>query len=194
MNRTFTQGRRLGAASAPLLVLASLLLASCGSSSHKTTATTKTSTSPDSVHVGSLKIHVSSFSECLKKNGITQPIDKAGTSGDGSTGALPKGVSKSRYEQVLKKCGVSFSASGAIPRVSALRHVNRGAIESQLKKFAACMRENGVSFPEPRTSGHSPTFDTKAVDTSSKAFRAAESKCIADLRGAHHTTPPAATG
>ena len=194
MNRTFTQGRRLGAASTPMLVLACLLLASCGGSSHKATPTTKTSTSPDSVHVGSIKIHVSSFNECLKKNGIPQLSDKAGTSGDGSAGALPKGVSKSRYEQVLKKCGGSFSTTGAIPRISALRHVNRSAIESQLKKFAACMRENGVSFPEPRTSGHSPTFDTKALDTSSKAFRAAESKCIAALRGAHHTTPPAATG
>jgi hypothetical protein len=193
MTWTFTRRLRLGAAGAPMLVLASLLLASCGGSSPKATATTKASTSPDSVHVGTLKIHVSGFSECLKKNGITAPSGKAGAPGASSSGALPNGVSKSRYEQVLKKCGGGFSASGAIPRASKLRHVNRSAIEAQLKRFAACMRENGVSFPEPKTS-RGPTFDTKGVDTSSKAFRTAESKCIADLRGAHHATPPAATG
>ena len=74
-----------------MLVLACLLLASCGGSSHKATPTTKTSTSPDSVHVGSIKIHVSSFNECLKKNGIPQLSDKAGTSGERVRGTAAEG-------------------------------------------------------------------------------------------------------
>jgi hypothetical protein len=46
------------------------------------------------------------------------------------------------------------------------------------------MRENGVNLPAPNTSGKGPVFDTKGINTSSAAFKSAESKCRSDLGAA----------
>jgi len=185
MNSISTRKRHLGRGCAPILVLAGLLLASCGSSSHKTATTTKTSSSPLSVHVGSVKVHALPFSACLKKNGIT--------ASGGVTAGRPTGVSKSRYEQVLKKCGLTFSDSKALEKLPKTSHINGATVDAQLKKFAACMRQHGVSFPEPNAPGSATTFKTKALNTKSKTFRAAEAACISDLRGKHSASPGAKT-
>jgi hypothetical protein len=39
------------------------------------------------------------------------------------------------------------------------------------------MRENGVNFPAPSTSGKGPIFSAKGVNTTSSAYRAAATKC-----------------
>ena len=46
------------------------------------------------------------------------------------------------------------------------------------------MRENGVNLPAPNTSGKGPVFNTKGINTSSTAFKSAESKCRSDLGAA----------
>jgi hypothetical protein len=46
------------------------------------------------------------------------------------------------------------------------------------------MRENGVDLPAANTSGKGPVFDTKGINTSSAAFKSAESKCRSDLGAA----------
>jgi len=189
MTATFGRTCSRGAAIALALALACLSLTSCGSSSSpsseataatRSSAKAKTSTSPGPIHVGAGKIHVTPLSECLKKHGVNPP---AGGS-KGSPAAPPKGVSRSGYEQALRKCGLNFSSRSL--HLKAL-HLNHTAITDQLRKFATCMREHGVDVPEPKTSG-APALDAKGVDTTSKTFHAAESKCISALRGAHHAT------
>jgi hypothetical protein len=44
------------------------------------------------------------------------------------------------------------------------------------------MRKNGVKLPQPNTSGKGPIFNTKGIDTTSASFKAADAKCVRELR------------
>jgi hypothetical protein len=55
------------------------------------------------------------------------------------------------------------------------------ALKRAFTKFATCMRESGVNFPLPNTSGKGPIFSAKGVDIRSAKFKAAEVKCRGDL-------------
>ncbi len=193
-----------------VLALASIALAACGSSSSGSSPTGTTSTNANASasattstggKAGAFGGRFTALRECLQKNGITLPQRKAGerpaggytpgaggyTPGAGGTGGpqLPAGVTRSQFEAALKKCGGSFGGSFGAGHGAGGRFFNspavRQAIEQAYKKFAACMRENGVSLPEPNTSGKGPIFDTKGVNTKSSQFTSAEAKCHSDL-------------
>jgi hypothetical protein len=85
-------------------------------------------------------------------------------------------VSRTQYQEALKKCGAGNFAGAA--------RFNSETAKGALTKFVACMRENGVKLPTPNTSGKGPVFNTKGINTSSSTFKSAESKCQSDLRGA----------
>ncbi len=178
-----------------LVALASMVLAACGGSSNSSStaaatnanATTPTKTAPGTPGAPGARGagRFLALRECLKKNGVTLPQNKAGAGG--LLGGL-QGPNKAAYEAALKKCGAGF-----VP--------GRGRFGSSLKtpqakqalaKFASCLRENGVKVPAPNTSGKGAIFNTKGINTRSSAFAAAESKCRADLRGAFGATPGAA--
>jgi hypothetical protein len=59
--------------------------------------------------------------------------------------------------------------------------VTTPALKQAFTKFATCIRENGVNFPLPNTSGKGPIFSAKGVDIRSAKFKAAEVKCRGDL-------------
>jgi len=59
--------------------------------------------------------------------------------------------------------------------------VSSPAFKAALTKFATCLRQNGVNFPLPNTSGKGPIFSAKGVDIRSAKFKAAEVKCRGDL-------------
>ncbi len=118
----------------------------------------------------------------------------------GDTGpVLPKGVTRTQYEAILKKCGSGFAAG----RFGAGRdRFNSPEAKKALVKFAACMRENGVKIGEPNTSGKGAIFDTKGINTTSPQFAAAERKCQSYLHtafggrpgGGANAAPGAGTG
>ena len=188
------------AAAVLLLVLASLVLAACGGSSGSTTSTANASatTSTRAGAAGALAGRFSALRECLQKNGITLPKRTPGQRPSPGSGgflggggaALPKGVTQAQYEAAVKKCGGDVNG-GAFFRGGAGRF-DSPAVTQALAKFAACMRENGVNVPTPNTSGKGPIFNTKGLNTSSAAFKAAETKCSSDLRGAFRVRPGAA--
>jgi len=62
--------------------------------------------------------------------------------------------------------------------------VTTPALKRAFTKFATCMRESGVNFPLPNTSGKGPIFSAKGVDIRSAKFKAAELKCRGDLLNA----------
>jgi hypothetical protein len=196
------------------LVLASLVLAACGSSS-KSSSSTSTSASASASSktatggpAGAGGKRFTALRECLEKEGITLPKPTGGQhkpgkggpggaagflGGGGGAGGrqLPKGVSKSKYEAAIKKCGGS-PAGG---------HFKRGGsnfagptAKAALAKFAACMRENGVNVPAPNTSGKGPVFNTKGLNTSSSKFKTAETKCASILRAAYNPSEGAGGG
>jgi hypothetical protein len=193
------------ATAALALVLASLALAACGGSS-STSTTTATSASATGTNPATTKgrlLGASRFAalrECLKKNGITLPQRPTGERpspgaggllGAGSGPVLPKGVSKTQYEAILKKCG-GGSARGGFRGGSS--HFNTPEAKKALAKFASCMREGGIKIGEPNTSGKGPIFDTKGINTASAQFATAEHKCGSDLRAAFGARPGAGAG
>jgi hypothetical protein len=179
---------RAAAASALLVLLASLLLAACGGgSSSKSSSSTGTSTAAKATGRagGQFGARGAALRTCLQKNGITLPKRKAGqhgapgaagpfgAGGAGTAAKLPGGVTRAQFQAALKKCGgsqfrggKSFAAGGA----------------QRFAKFAACMAKNGVKLPQPNTSGKGPIFNTKGIDTTSASFKAADAKCIRELR------------
>jgi hypothetical protein len=155
-----------------------MALAACGSSgsSATTNAAAKTASS------GSGKDRRAAFRECLQKQGVKLPAAPTGGGQPGS-GAPPSGGAgvlggaggaSTKMQEAFKKCG--GGSFGGRPR-------NSAAAKATLTKFAACMRENGVKLPAPNTSGKGPVFDTKGIDTSSAAFKSAQSKCRSALKG-----------
>lgn len=204
MSHVIPPGRKAAAAALPVLLLACIGLAACGSSSTKSTSTntatsaasTGAQTSPPGGASGPSGPGAGRFAavrECLAKNGITLPRRAPGQRpggraggflGAGPAGAgpqLPKGVTRAQYEAALKKCG-GFPAGGRF-RGGATR-LQSPAFKQALKSFASCLRQNGVNIPEPNTSGKGPIFSTKGIKIASPQFRAADSKCRGVLAGA----------
>jgi len=199
MPRLTTHRSKSAISVAFVLLLASLVLAACGSSSKSpstttsttASASTSTSTSTTGKPSGPAAGRFAALRECLQKNGITLPKRTPGAKrgpGGGFLGGgsqLPKGVTRAQYEAAIRKCG---GAAFRGPRTGA-----NPVLRAALTKFAACMRENGVNLPEPSKSGTGPIFDTKGVNTKTPQFKAAETKCSADLRGAFRRPPGSGT-
>ncbi len=140
-------------------------------------AGTPTPGAPGTTSPGARGARFSAMRECLQKDGITLPQRRPGTGGflAGSQGGpqLPAGVTRTQFEEALKKCG------GGAFRAGGFRNSTR--FRQAYAQFAACMRQNGVDLPTPNTSGKGPIFDTKGIDTTSAQFKAAETKCRSDL-------------
>jgi hypothetical protein len=181
--------RRWWGALAGLAVVAiAVTLAACGGSSSKTGSANSATNSANTTTQanGRRSGRFAALRACLQKEGITLPSAPSGRpAGPGGGGGLlggggggfkaPAGVSQSKFQEALKKCGAGAFRGG--------RRVNTAAARAALTKFAQCMRENGVNLPAPNTSGKGPVFNSKGLNTSSAAFKAAESKCRSDLRG-----------
>lgn len=178
---------------AALLVLAAaLLLAACGGGSSSTA--TSTNSAATTKQGGSTSSRFASLQACLKKQGInfSAPTGGSGSGGPPSGGAggfkLPEGVSRSKLQEALKKCG-----GGGFPK-GARSGFNSASARTALTKYASCMRENGVNLPTPNTSGSGPVFDTKGIDTSSEKFKKARKACQSDLKGTFGAGRPPAGG
>ena len=169
-------------ATAAMASLVVIVLAACGSSGKSTSSTatnsasTKQSTSPAN--------RFASLRACLQKEGINLPSTpsggQTGTGGPPAAGGgfkLPEGVSRSKLQEALKKCG------GGLPG-GQRPGFNSATGRAALTKYATCMRENGANLPAPNTSGNGPVFNTKGIDTSSATFKKAQQKCQGDLKGA----------
>ena len=200
------QGRGPAAALAlPILLLACVALSACGSSTSTSTtsanaaarstssqstapapatgtsttaagasAPSGTSTNPAGPGAG----RFAAVRECLRKNGITPKGRAGGLLGAGGAPALPKGMTRAQYAEVLNKCGANLRGPGTFkPR----RTLNSSRFRTALANFAACLRQNGVKLPAPNTTGKGPIFDTKGINTASPQFKAAEAKCRAVL-------------
>jgi hypothetical protein len=184
---------------------ACLVLTACGSSGGGSSSATATSSATSNKGGGSGSNRFAALRSCLQKQGITLPSPPSGTTrqpggpGAGAPGGgprglqLPNGVSQAQLQAALKKCG----AGGFGGRAAGF---NSASARAALAKYAACLRQNAINVPAPNTSGNGPVFNTKGIDTSSSKFKAAQSKCQSDLKGAFPRgsggggTPPGAVG
>ncbi|HTZ86283.1 MAG TPA: hypothetical protein VMB05_06410 [Solirubrobacteraceae bacterium] len=194
-----------------LILLAALGLAACGGSSNSSSGVTNASASTTTgKRGGPFAVRASALRECLKKEGITLPErkDRQGTPGAGGPGGpydaqpptggpygqppssapggrgpfgsggaggpqLPKGVTRAQFEAAMKKCGGGVLRRGGF---------NTAQGRQRFAKFAECMRQNGIKLPTPNTSGKGPIFNTKGINTNGAAFKAADAKCMKELR------------
>ncbi len=167
-----------------VLLIASAVLVACGGSS-STTGSTSTTNAAATAPTGSGRARFSALRECLQKEGITLPTRPQGGKpsggkpggglflGGGGQRTLPSGVSRSKFEAAIKKCG----GGGSFQRFGDRNRLNNANFKKSLEKFATCMRQNGVNVPAPNTTGKGPIFDTKGIDTGSAKFRTAQQKC-----------------
>ncbi|HLI33197.1 MAG TPA: hypothetical protein VKU89_10745 [Solirubrobacteraceae bacterium] len=187
-------------ASVSLLALASLALAACGGSSSAANAASKSSAASSTGAGANGAGRFAALRACLEKQGVKLPAPAAGAHPGGrfAPGGVPgrppggfhlaSGAARSKLQEALSKCGAG-SFRGA--------RFRSPAVKAALEKYAACMRENGVNLAAPNASGSGPVFNTKNINTSSAAFKSAESRCRSDLPGLFaHGAPPSggATG
>ncbi|HEY1835037.1 MAG TPA: hypothetical protein VGG08_11405 [Solirubrobacteraceae bacterium] len=176
-----------------IALLASLLLAACGSSSSGSKASSASASASSGTTSRTRAPGAGRFKavrECLQKQGITLPSPQRGQPPAGGSGSergsrLPKGVTRTQFEAALKKCG-GFGAGGhALP----FGRANNAKLRTALASFATCLRKNGVDVPAPNTSGKGPIFSTKGLDTSSPTFIKARKLCAKQLGGAFRGAP-----
>jgi hypothetical protein len=186
---TGTRRRRAGAAKAgtvlALLLLTCLGLAACGSSGSSTTTSASANAAATTQggagagptgSTGSRSGRFAALRECLAKNGVKLPPATPGQRPRflGGLAGLPKGVTRGQMEAALKKCGGPLG--GRVHRFGTRTYQQR------LRRFATCMRANGVHLPEPNFSGAGPVFRLKRLETNSEPFRAGLAKCRGYLR------------
>ena len=187
---TVRRSRRLRATCAAAAALAAcVLVAACGGSSTSSAGTQAASTNPSAAGgpagAGGAGVpaasnsHFKQLRACLEKHGVTLP--SPGSGGQQSQSS----TSRAKMQEAFKACGGHAFAGG--PH-GAFGGAHRAQFQAAYKKFAGCMRENGIDLPTANTSGNGPIFNTKGVDTQSSKFKEAEKKCSSDLP--HLSGPP----
>jgi hypothetical protein len=109
------------------------------------------------------------FAQCMRENGVPDFKDPGGDSGGGAL--IPQGSDEDVVKAAMEKCKQYSPNGGEPPQIDA------ESIEQQ-RKFAQCMRENGVpDFPDPEGDTGGSGSQLKGVDTKSDAFKSAREKC-----------------
>jgi hypothetical protein len=183
-------------AAALLLSTTSIAVAGCGSSPHRSTASSSTtstaasSTAPTrrpSVAATHANAHLAALDECLRKHGIALLAGAQGLISGGVAVRLPPGIAGTEYNAALKRCGGRDIAATLGGRQEPRSKLQRNpAFKVALASFTACMRGHGVNMPAPNVSGAGSIFNTKGVNTKSPQFAAAVSKCRSALEKAFH--------
>lgn len=141
---------------------------------------------------------------CLKEKGVELPEFKGGEGGppSGGHGEPPEGGEKpeggeagekpaggppgggkgfggeqsAEMKKAFEECGVETgNFKGGKPSM------NSAAFKKQVKKYAACVRENGYEIADPNFSGEGPVFEKS--ESESTAFKKASAKCSSLLGG-----------
>ncbi len=178
------------------IIVLAVTLSACGGSSSSSAGTTSSAstTKPGDARSG----RFASLQACLRKEGINLPSAPSGGAGQPGGGGppsggpggfkLPEGISRTKLQEAIKKCGGAGFPNGARPGLDS------ATAKAALARYSACMRENGVNLPAPNTSGKGPVFNTKGIDTSSETFKNAQKKCQTDLKGAFGGSRPPGGG
>lgn len=125
-----------------------------------------------------VRARIASLQKCLQKYGVAMP--PPGSRRGFLGGELPKGMTRTRYVELVRKCGAPITTGAFHPT----RRFNSPRFRQALTSFAACLRQNGINLPAPNTSGRGPIFNTRGIDTSSTKFQEARRKCRSTLLGA----------
>lgn len=184
-----------------LAIVAALAVAGCGgssgsssSSSSSEASSTGASSEAGGPPSGGFEISEETRS-CLKEQGVELPEPGQGgelpegaeppSGGPPEGGAPPSfgGAQGKKMQEAFKECGVEMPEGGQ-GKPGGAPDMNSAAFRESLKKYVACVRENGYELPEPNLSGEGPVFDESEVNQEDPEFKAASEKCQSLLGGA----------
>lgn len=110
------------------------------------------------------------FAQCMRENGIDMP-DPEQNEGGGFDLSMPEGTSREKADAAQEKCKQFLPNGGEQEKMDPERL-------EQLRKFAKCMRENGLpEFPDPTEYGIQIDGNNSDLDPNSPTFKAAEKAC-----------------
>jgi hypothetical protein len=144
-----------------IAVLGAGLLAGCSSPS--------TPSSPSSAEPADKAV---AYSQCMRENGVPSfpdPVDgRIQLQGGPGSDLDPSSESFKKAEQTCKDLAPAGSGNGG----------QDTAQQSQILKWVACMRQNGVpTMPDPQADGKMLVGPDSGVDPQSQAYKDAETKC-----------------
>ena len=123
------------------------------------------------------------FTRCMREKGIDMP-DPVGGAGGGMVAIDAGKTDPQEMQAAFEACGKLLGpAGGTTTQVDP-------EMQDKMVKFAACMRDHGVDFPDPVVSGGGVTMQVGgaagAIDPSSTKFQDASEACqpiLGDLPG-----------
>jgi hypothetical protein len=111
------------------------------------------------------------YAQCMRDNGVDMPDPQM--DGGAVSMMIPEGTDKTKVEAANAKCK-QFMPNGGEPMKADPQ------MQERMRKFAQCMRENGVpEFPDPSEDGGIRIDGSKGggLDPNSEAFKKAEAAC-----------------
>jgi len=109
------------------------------------------------------------FAKCMREHGI--PMDDPEVDGGGVSIMMPEGTEKAKVDAAQKECKKFMPNGGEPPKL------DPAELEQQ-RKFAQCMRDNGVpKFPDPSEDGGGIMLNGDDLDPKSETFKKAETAC-----------------
>jgi hypothetical protein len=120
---------------------------------------------------GSAEDTLVEFSKCMRANGVPNfPDPKEGSNG-GFDLSVPDGTDPQKVAAAQAKCKQYMPNGGEVKKPDA-----QGLAE--LRKFAKCMRDHGVTkFPDPSADGQQTDVTKFGIDPMSAPFQAAQKAC-----------------
>jgi hypothetical protein len=161
---------RIGLALGVLLAVAVAVVAGCGKSNGTRGVATANSGSaasrsaaPDAM---SDQEHMIRFAQCMRDNGVPDFPDPK----DGNMN-LPNGADPQKVAAAQEKCK-HLLPNGGQPRKTDPQQME------QLRKFAQCMRDNGIkNFPDPTDQGLALDPSKLGISPNDPKFTAAQQAC-----------------
>jgi len=87
------------------------------------------------------------YSQCMRDNGVPNFPDPKMEDGGGFSLSLPEGADNEKVDAAQEKCKANLP-NGGVPEKPDPERLE------QMRKYAQCMRENGVpNFPDPSEDG-----------------------------------------
>ena len=111
------------------------------------------------------------FAQCMRENGVPKFPDPDPNGGVG-VDLNQMGVDKAKVDAAQEKCKKYAPNGGEPPKLDP-------QVVEQMRRYAACMRENGVPrFPDPpETGGFQLDMNKLGMDPNDPKFKAANEKC-----------------
>jgi hypothetical protein len=158
---------------AAVLAVSGVVVAGCGGGGGGGTSTNASSKARDT----QVK-----FSQCMREHGVKNFPDPDANGGilikaGPGTGLDPNSP---QFKAAQKACAkYQPKASGTFNRAQAQK------MEAQALKFAQCMRQHGVNFPDPKFSdgGRGVQFGGPGLNPNDPTFKAAQQACSKNMPG-----------